>query len=647
MKFIIPLLVLLIFTNCVKKEEVDIKKSVLEFGYNKSNTGSSNHAFKKIKKFKEYKNSIFKSALNTMPLYIETKKEKFILISTINNELVFFDIINNEIKNKVSLPGERITSTPIYDNKTQSFFVKSKGKESYEQIITTIDLSGKIKKSFTLNLNTYFKNKINVSKKLQCKTALSFIKKSNKVVFGCSIKSQVYNTKEEIKLYGTHRGVTGAIFSYDIETNEINLFKTSKKTSSKNSGLDTGIYLSGGSFPVINDEILVATGNGPVDNKKNFGCSVLKLRVQKNEISYVDHLAVDPYTAGECHSLNLDMTSSSPVVSIKENKVYIVSKSGVLHIFDYQTMGKEYYKKIKIAELPHYSQGTLTRFNNKDYFTTHWFNEFSEKRYSFASALEQSSDFLKKQGFKKIKCLISIKESKANSFSLLYSGPFRESYIELPTKFAMKLTSFLHPDFLPKKIPKFYPVKDLWPSYQFIKKGSLNYSFKSVNELSFFDFEERSIFLIGDSSYLKNHFKQDVYSKSNIPWPKKYPCETKGNINYNLYRKIENFPLGRGIQTFWFENEKLKSKKVTLDSKTQPNKTSILTIKTSKEPLLLATAHNNNESIAQLINFNSTDVVHSFKFEGVGKFSMPLITPTHFFFPTKDNGIKAFKLLFE
>ncbi|WP_417335499.1 hypothetical protein [Halobacteriovorax marinus] len=654
---------LLIFTTLfiflLKKPDIHLEESVLEYGNNSDNSMNYQFKYPDNLKLKSIEVNQFSNANHHTPLYLKLKNNSsFLLYTTLSNELVFWDTQKKVIKHKVKLPGTFVNSSPIISKKSRVLIVKTSTKDSNLQILTFIDFSGNILKSTNIYLHSAFKGlePAKVSSQSQCKTALSLIETDEAkefVIFGCSIKTQVYEMDKDIKLYGTNRGISGLVVASSIESHKNFFFKTSLKNTSIHSGFDTGIYLSGASIPTANNKLLIATGNGPFNGLDNFGCSILELSLNKSGFKLEKSYKSSEFVDNECHSLNLDMTSSSPVVTKSNHKTFlnIVDKSGVLHTFDHRTFGKEIHYKSKVSDLPHYSQGALLKYNNKDYFITHFKNSNYDDGVInyYSTVLERHLKTVAKSGFKKLECIGSISQEEAQEYSLLYSGGFRENFISTPQKLTAKLTSINQPSFIPNKLPFLYPVKGVWPKYSEVISGSKEYkSSKSRRaSLNFYDFGESSILLIADPKNIQESELGKPLSSTQFKSTFNKRCNLKKYENIYILKKTTSIENSWGYKVFDKSHKKLEIvRQMNIQGDLNPNKTSITVIRRKKKSsLIFITAHREQKSKGFLIEPFDRKIIQEIDFQGTSYFSMPVWTPHFLFLPTRDKGIQVFEIL--
>ncbi|WP_372652899.1 hypothetical protein [Halobacteriovorax sp.] len=640
------------YFNSTKINEIS---SVLEFGYDSANSLNYKYHYNTIKDLKSFNSKDLMRANHHSPLFLDMGRQ-LLVYTTKDNKLILWDTLKKKIFKEIKIKGLNINASPIIHKKDNTIIVKSIGSESRIQTLTTVDFNGNILSVKEIDLLDAFldKNKEFIPSKIHCKTSLSHLQAKNKesyIVFGCSIKTQVYDLDKKLSLYGTHRGLTGLVVASKVGSKEVLYYKTSIKTNNAHSGYDTGIYLSGGSIPIKNNLLYVSTGNGPIDSKSNHGCSILKLELSNNKINLVDRFTSSKFTKNECHSLNLDMTSSSPVFLESKNKDYafITSKSGVLHAFDLKTMGKEFNEKIKISELPHYSQGATFKLKDKNYFLTHWMNSPKDHTNTFSTSFEKDESVLIKSGFTKASCIGSVSKEEAKDYSLLYSGEFRDSYLSVPSSYLTALTSPVHPNFLPKLLPFLYPVKDIWPNYEIIKKNTQKISrnkFKNQIELNFYNFYEESIFLLGKSDSLLEIIKENPIKKVFIKSTFSADCNNEEREKLYLYKKTHPLEKGWGVKVFTIENQKLSQiKEFNFEGLFNPSKSSPTVVHYNGSTAFLIIGHSKGESIARLIDLETYKVIKEFKFNGEGYFSRPLWTPNFLLLPTRSNGLKSFEII--
>lgn len=635
--------------------KINETSSVLEFGYDSDNSLNYKYQYNTIKNLKSFTSKDLNRANHHSPLFLDIGRQ-LLVYTTKDSKLILWDTLEKKIFKEIKIKGLNINASPIINKENNTIIVKSIGNESRIQILTTIDFNGNIQSLKEIDLLDAFleENKEFIPSKIHCKTALSHLHTKDKesyIVFGCSIKTQVYDLDKELNLYGTHRGLTGLVVASKVDSKEVLYYKTSIKTNDAHSGYDTGIYLSGGSIPIKNNHLYVATGNGPIDNTSNHGCSILKLELSNNKINFVDRFTSSKFTKNECHSLNLDMTSSSPVFLESKAKEYafITSKSGVLHAFDLETMGKQFNEKIKISELPHYSQGASFKLKNKNYFLTHWMNSPKEHTDTYSTAFEKDETILNKNGFTKVSCMGSVSKEEAKDYSLLYSGEFRDSYLSVPSSYLSTLTSPIHPSFLPKLLPFLYPVKDVWPNYEVIKiynkKISRN-KYKGQIELNFYNFYEESIFLLGKSNSLLTTLKEKPIKRVFIKSTFSSDCKSGKREKLYLYKKAHPLNKGWGVKVFTIDNQKLSLiKELNFKGPFNPSKSSPTIINYNGSTAFLIIGYNEGESVARLIDVESYKVIKEFKFNGEGYFSRPLWTPNFLLLPTRSSGLKSFEII--
>ncbi|MBC98825.1 MAG: hypothetical protein CME63_13845 [Halobacteriovoraceae bacterium] len=650
------------------------EQSVKEYGLNKKNDFLFPVNLDEVSGLKLKEIPAFSKAHKFMPLILHSKKWSFIgwnykrqLIFTDKlGFLNFYNLDSLKMEKKVRMTSGSPTSNYLLSEKNEEIYLKVKKDKDSFQIISVYDFEGNLKREIEIDLKNLYERRRRgtgdwVEDKVWCKTGLSLNKSENTLFFGCSIKSQVYDLKRELKFYGTHQGVNGSIVQVDIkEGDKKRIFLTSKKTELKGSGLDTGIYLSGGSLPIVDEKIFAATGNGPIESNLNHGCSLLRLNSEN--LFYEEKLLPHPFYDNECHSLNLDMASSSPVFTKDDNSNkdygFIVNKSGELIAFDTQSMGRNFQKRLQVSELPHYAQGAIGKIpyqvKQSAAFFTH-FRKTNRGVVSFYStgALFQE-DFFQKQGFKKDRCIGELSEG---DYQLLYSGRLRDNFLIVPKgKVSNSLQERITPEFIPRHPPFLYPTKGLWPYYKLVDEFTINYKDRSEEQnlsqslgrkltLYFMDRDEESFILSSDFRSLQNISKEGWDKLTDF---NSMIRSSRCDSDYSLwvYKKEVETKDTHGVKGFVVSDQRFKEV-FTYESLKYPrieaSKHPVVLFKRRGELHLLYIYRTDKKSFLEMINFETKQTIFEKSFDGIIHFSAPLITEHEVLIPTKDKGMIYFE----
>jgi len=638
------------------------QSSVFEYGLNPANDSFSLEPIEIRKDIQLERPEGLSQAQKMMPLLIHYKKwswlgltEKRLLIFFDKLGFInFYDLDQKQIHGRTRINNGVMTSAPIFSPEFDKLYIKVVRDEDSKQVLISLNLEGKILEEKTLDLEKIYESSQAgtgqwVKDKVWCKTALSLNRETNKIYFGCSIKSQVYDLKKKIKLYGTHQGTTGSILQIDLDDrgsfeNE-SIILTSMKTDNEGSGLDTGIYLSGGSLPIFKHNLFAATGNGPIEELSNNGCSILKLNLKNKEKLQIDEkLIADIYDDNECHSLNLDMASSSPnFISLGTNDYgLIVNKAGELITFDVLEMGRRYREILPISELPHYAQGAVY----KNRFYTHYRESERGEVPFFSTALKSHSELLASKGFKAVQCIGALPDG---DYKLLYSGRLRENFVLVPDREEVSgLVSRKIPNYIPREAPYLYPTKDLWAFYSVTDKKTIKGSaIKSSGLKADLYFMNR-----GEESFLMFGNLKSFLPISDIGWEKiisldvelsANKCESEDSLW--IYKKERIFRGIHGVKGFNFEDGKLSEiLNVEFKENIAPNKHPLVLFELQgRASALYISSTEEDLSKLRIIDLETEAVIKELEFKGRLHFSTPLVTKREIIVPTLKNGILLFK----
>ncbi len=638
------------------------QSSVFEYGLNPANDSFSSEPIEMSKDIKLVKLEGLSQAQKVMPLLIHYNKwswlgleEKKLLIFFDKLGFInFYDLNQKQIHARTRIDKGVMTSAPVFSPEFDRLYIKVVRDEDSKQVLISFNLEGEVLEEKTLDLERIYESSQTgtgqwVKDKVWCKTALSLNRDTNKIYFGCSIKSQVYDLKKKIKLYGTHQGTTGSILQVDLDDRgnfeNGSIILTSMKTDKEGSGLDTGIYLSGGSLPIFKHSLFAATGNGPIEELSNNGCSILKLNLKNKEKLQIDKkLIADIYDENECHSLNLDMASSSPnFISLGTNDYgLIVNKAGELIAFDVLEMGRRYREIRPISELPHYAQGAV--YQNR--FYTHFRESDRGKVPFFSTALKSQSELLATKGFKAVQCMGTLPDG---DYKLLYSGRLRENFVLVPDREEVNgLVSRKIPNYIPREAPYLYPTKDLWAFYSVADKKSIKGSdMKSTRHKADLYFMNR-----GEESFLMFGNLKSLLPISNIGWEKIVSLDLKLSTNKCesedslwIYKKERVFRGVHGVKGFNFVDGKLsETLNVEFKEDIAPNKHPLVLFEIQgRASALYISSTEDDQSKLRIIDLETGAVIKEVEFKGRLHFSTPLVTKNEIIVPTLKNGILLFK----
>jgi hypothetical protein len=103
-------------------------------------------------------------------------------------------------------------------------------------------------------------------------------------------------------------------------------------------GREGGIWQSGRG-PVVDETgaIYFETGNGDWDGKRNFGTSLIKLRLKGGELAVEDYFT--PHDYADLNRRDADFGSTGPVMIPGTNTIVAGSKNGTLFLFDKDRLG--------------------------------------------------------------------------------------------------------------------------------------------------------------------------------------------------------------------------------------------------------------------------------------------------------------------
>jgi hypothetical protein len=421
------------------------------------------------------------------------------------------------------------------------------------------------------------------------------------------------------------------------------------------SGYDTGIYNSGAAFPVYKNHIWVSTGNGPVQKESNFGCSIINLLTEKNNLKMNDVLYSDNLGYNECHALNADLTSSA--VTLSKTKTDLlgihVDKYGVLRTFNPEKFKDGFLDSKLIANHPHYGQGASRVSNNKINYWTHWHLDDVDLGYeNILPKIHEKSYF--QFGYKFEKCIGAIKkpiEDALTNTSLYNSGARRQNILALNDDIFQKIiTSSQTPVFLSQS-DDFPLIKKFWPNFyitnshvgNFYPKGQGNplylYKFEHDNSLHFYVHTQNSKALSSKKAwkYQIGYFRA-VRNCSDVK---------NNEIAIAIYKKEIKTKSSWGLKKFSINNdgriELLKT--IYSDNKFTPSRAGITLLYNEKNNIIFF-AGDNGASGSLFIYDEKNNSIRKIPLSGLMHFSMPVVTNQYIFAAT-ENGLDAFKILFK
>lgn len=278
-----------------------------------------------------------------MPLFINrddikesvpaTFPAKILVFGTKKNDLVFYDLNRKEIFKSFAVSKIAHIRSGVFSKKFAKVFYYS------DFNIVTVDLKSMtltdtpVSSAEYLDLSQIPKSVVKETINHPCNTSLGISSDDSFLFWGCSTPSE----------YGEIKGNVGLVIKWPLDAagqleskNKVQYFRTSKIINSREfSGLNSGVWNSGMGPTQFENNLLIATGNGPNNPElDNFGCSVVVLDKDNLRVKAFD--ALEDSRFQECLALNLDTSSGSiAITKIKGRTIgAIASGDELLRIFD-------------------------------------------------------------------------------------------------------------------------------------------------------------------------------------------------------------------------------------------------------------------------------------------------------------------------
>lgn len=253
------------------------------------------------------------------------------------------------------LGGKVLYSTPIVlaDRKEIWAMTQDLSGQNYSQferdpearfrpVLQMFDFDGNKKCEYEIDLGER-------ATRLHCTTGLAYEPLTQKLVFGCSSRQILGFKKPMYRQDSRQRGALGIV---DISSKScpdqsaLTLWTSTNVTDDPRGGFDTGIWMAGAAPLTPGDgSVWFSTGNGFFSPETgNYGCSILRLDLQKDPLSpevIWAHDQVSPsLRTQECLGMNIDPSSSGLGMAADQpaEKFYGISK---IPQWSYVTLGKD------------------------------------------------------------------------------------------------------------------------------------------------------------------------------------------------------------------------------------------------------------------------------------------------------------------
>lgn len=355
----------LVLCSCASKTKVCEGTPVTTFAYSTQRTGAA------YRSCLADPSSIESHQLSSIPVLSQVlvirHSGKTLVSHVSTNGLEFYDeATGTHLETvKLSIPPNGINrSTPVLVERFGkifgvAFYWREDG--AIVQKLYQYDLASKQLKEFDIEIEKVAGGTKKLSKFLFCKTAVAYVEKTNKLVFGCSL------VRHGSSWYADEQGIRGALLSVQLteagdlpsSTDQVSAFFPSRMSKDPKSGRDSSIWMNGGAPAVLNDGLVAfTTGNGRVDASKNeYGCSALFLDTSDLSVKgYVSPSTLMGSGPRHCEVEDQDLTASG-IISLtdrNQNEWFAINgKDGVFRIFDRkqtQSSNLTSYQEIKMTD---------------------------------------------------------------------------------------------------------------------------------------------------------------------------------------------------------------------------------------------------------------------------------------------------------
>ncbi len=641
-----------------------------------------------------------KRSLRFKPLYIRSDElpdewaGKFaagrrILIVTTPKGLEAIDVDAAERLWEVkTLWGHGIAATPVIDQKAGKIYFYSRryGRwAGFEHQVYQVNLDGGGLRSVSLDINGIFATRYpdlsgnSWHRRVHCKTAMGLNRTVAPpyVFFGCSLQTG----QDAASRYGVMRSLSGLVVSVPLDldgnlkgSRSHRAFFTSEMRKEDATGFDSGIYNSGAGPALLPDgSILVATGNGPVfPELGNFGCSMIRLDgISLRPVVHADGMpssfshSLPPFN--ECWHLNVEYSNSSAAVIEGGGRLTaaVITKDGFLEVFDPLQIhpSRSGVARTRVAGGKTYSQPAMisngqgvrivSLAKGKPHDLT-----VNDLLLTDASTLSGMQDIEQKPCFG---WLSAWPNANTAGLSLLYSGPIRNDYAVaiVGSEFHNNLKSFFSAHLGHRGDT--WLGDGLWGPY--VDTSHLGYSVganyqsplpKSKPEQfetmwRYFDgrkqpsspFEHETFWLLRNLDDQRDcRLPRDLGLNAVWEVKRRAVLHAAGNDAINAH---DYNPSDGTLRLAW---------RLALDAPDQlMDAHPVISSNAEGEiPVVLALVYadagdGSVTSAVLFVDTTSGKLVNRFEFDGLVRFSMPLVFDEHIMIPTLDNGLQVLSVV--